>query len=160
MRQIREQRRLAELCRGQTPALVTGRRLPPPPGELDSSRLGDGGAGGEERAAATAQQLSIKIESLRVVIHGAVLVKRQGGRKEFKTQVQDISSPHDSSGVSQFKTEFQNDGRPGADTSHKHQLKRLIKGSRAMPHIVLSPGPTIMAPTNASQMAGRRVGMT
>lgn len=29
-----------------------------------------------------------------------------------------------------------------------------------MPYIVLSLGPTIMAPTNASQMAGRRVGMT
>lgn len=106
MRQIREQRRLAELCRGQTPALVTGRRLPPPPGEL-AARSGGRPAGGEERAAATVQQLSIKIESLRVVIHGAVLVKRQGGRKEFKTQVQDISNLRGSSGVSQFRTEFQ-----------------------------------------------------
>lgn len=48
MRQIREQRRLAELCRGQTPALVTGRRLPPPPGEL-AARSGGRRAGGEER---------------------------------------------------------------------------------------------------------------
>lgn len=105
MRQILEQRRLAELCRGQTPALVTGRRLPPPPEEL-AARSGVRRAGGEERAAATVQQLSIKIESLRVVIHRAVLVKRQGGRKEFKTQVQDISNLHDSAGVSQFKKDF------------------------------------------------------